>query len=87
MKIIGIKMTEDSASTKIMYIKDNKIYVRSGADDFTTGRPLQGSYTHLMDRFGYREVINPPIVNSAEEMANAVSKFQPKNRGRAQYTV
>lgn len=86
MKIIGIKITKDPASTKVLYIKNNNMYVRSGADDFAVGKSLQGSYTHLTDRFGFCEVENPPIFSSSEDIRNNISRFHMKNNGMAQYT-
>ena len=85
MYVVGIKFSDDPSSVKIAYTKHGKVYVRSGADDFITGRELQGSVEHLYNRYGYKHVIGNPSFKDRHELLENITRFSMNNKGTVEY--
>lgn len=54
IKVLAVKLTEDVESTKILYEKNGKKYVRCGGDGFSKGLPT--NQENLLYQFGYKKV-------------------------------
>lgn len=87
MEVIGVKLTDDPTSNKIAYRKRGKVYVRSGADGYKVGSPLQGASDHLFSKFGYRRVDNAPQFRDGAEMAENAHRFELGRGGKATYSI
>lgn len=85
MKVKVAKLTTDIYSTKIVYEKNGKLYVRSGKDGFKIGQPVQSSIQSLK-LWGFKEVHNAPIFRDGEEMFQNINKFELKQDGSAVYS-
>ena len=85
MRITAIKLTEDIDTVRVLYEKGDKKYIRSGADHFETGTPMQGADVSPLTKWGFRTVENPPEFRDASEIKNSVSKFHIQNTGTVKY--
>ena len=86
MTVIGIKLMDDEASTRVAYKKDGKVFVRKGTDNFSVGAPLQGASEHLFSRFGYRRVENGPVFRDGTEIKENIHRFGMGRGGTAVYS-
>lgn len=86
MRVIAVKLTEDPASTKVLYEKDGKSYIRDGDDGFKTGRLSKAPVTALLNKWGFRKVTNPPEFRDAEELVDGLEGFELSNDGSVSYS-
>ena len=85
MAVKSIKLTKDVYSTKVLYEKRGRLFIRSGRDKFTTGELYLGSKESLGSAWGYRKVLDAPTFRDSKEMLEGVSKFQMKQDGTVEY--
>lgn len=85
MKILAVKLTRDPSSTKVVYEKNGKQFIRSGEDGFVKGTATQAPLKALSHKWGFRLVENPPEFRDADEIIDNLGKFEVKQDGTVSY--
>lgn len=84
MIVVAIKLTGDIDSMKIVYERNGRLFVRSGSDGFSVGKPLQSPLRGL-GKWGFKLVEPNPEFRDAEEIIDNLDRFSMKNDGTIQY--
>jgi len=82
----AMKLTEDPHSTKLLYEKDGTLFIRNGGDGFTRGVKSQSPFVSLRNKWGFREVENPPTFRDGAEIQRSIHLFNLKEDGRISYS-
>lgn len=85
MKVVAVKMNDEPISMKIVYEKNGSYYIRSGADGFSRGEPIKCPVKALLNKWGFREVINPPEFRDSDEIVDSITGFGQKSDGTIEY--
>lgn len=85
MLVLAMKLTDDPDSTKIIYEKDAKLYIRSGEDGFKIGKAVQTSLKSILNKWGFRKIDNPPEFKDAGELVDNLSNFSLGSNGMILY--
>ena len=80
MKIVAGRLSGDMLSCKFIYEKNDKLYIRSGEDDFSKGVRLQSSIGGACSKWGFYKVENPPSMMDAQELMDSVGNFELTNK-------
>lgn len=85
MTVKAIRLTEDIESIKVAYEKNGNLYVRNGNDGFKHGKKAQTNFASL-GKWGFRKVEEPcPQFRDADELIDALDKFQMDSKGTVKY--
>jgi hypothetical protein len=80
MKVVGAKLSDDTTSCKFIYEKGDKMYIRTGEDDFIKGLPLQTTLDGACYKWGFYKVENPPVFRDGQELMDSVDNFALTNK-------
>lgn len=82
----GLKLSTNPISTKVLYSKDGKHYIRTGADNFSKGDPIRQHVSSYFTKWGFRQMIDSrPEFYDGEELARNIDKFQPAPGYKVKY--
>lgn len=82
MRVVAVKMSSEPISIKIVYEKNGSMYMRTGADGFSVGKPLKHPLVALINKWGFRKVSNPPEFRDAEEIVDNITGFELRQDGK-----
>ena len=86
MRVVGVKLTQDPHSTKVAYYKGDKLYIRTGKDNFRVGNEVTHDKVSLYTKWGFRKVDNPPILMDAQGIIDNLPKFHLSQSGSITYS-
>lgn len=86
-KVEAIKLTKNPRSTKVVYSKGDKTYLRTGQDNFKVGKHIPSPINSVVSRWGFRRVSNPPKVDKGEELMDLLKQdtFSIKRDGTVKF--
>lgn len=74
----GVKLSTSPLSTKVLYQKDGKYFIRSGADEFAKGDPIRQHVSAYFTKWGFRQLVDSRAEFwDGQELARSIDKFQP----------
>ncbi|MDP4224880.1 MAG: hypothetical protein Q8910_00725 [Bacteroidota bacterium] len=85
MVVKAIKLTKDSSSTKVVYEKDGTLFMRNGEDGFIKGIKVDAPLRSLINKWGFKEIINPPIFNNGKEISQSLNRFELTDEGKVSF--
>jgi hypothetical protein len=85
MQVVAVKLSKEPISIKVAYQKEGKLYIRTGEDGFTHGKPANAPLNSLLNKWGFRRVGNPPEFRDAEELIDGITGFGLQQDGTIKY--
>jgi hypothetical protein len=86
LRVIGIKISKSAKSTKVLYEKKGKHYIRSGNDDFSKGEPIRQHVSSYFTKWGFRPIVDGDATfRDGQELYENIDKFQVAPDYKAKY--
>lgn len=86
LEVVAIKISQFPESTRVIYRKRGKLYIRTGEDGFLRGKPLQSTIEGACYKWGFYKVENPPTFRDGQELMDNIGRFNLKFNGLVTYS-